>query len=166
MEYRQVEKFQMSPYFTASKLPCNGTQEGVCKFNKSTTMLRKSSSQLELQQTHLLRKDRPSKKSDDSNVALNLSPDGSNLNISINGTTLNATKTSLTAAIGNFTININSHELIREDDLYVPPEPYVPPESSSVAVITSQGYPIHVAVEEDSACVKADASFSKLIIRI
>ena len=157
MEYRRVEKFQMSPYFTASKLPCNGTQERVCKFNKSTTMLRKSSSQLELRQTQLLKKDRPSKKSVDSNVALNLSPNGSKLNISINGTTLNATKTSLNATIGNFTININSHELIRED------VPYVPPEPSSVAVITSQGHPIHVAVEEDSACVKANLSLSKLI---
>ena len=156
MEYRRVEKFQMSPYFTASKLPCNGTQEGVCKFNKSTTMLRKSSSQLEIQQTHLLRKDRSSKKSDDSNVALNLSPNGSKLNISINGTTLNATKTSLNATIGNFTININSHI-----KAYVPNEPE---EASSAVVITSQGYPIHVAVEEDPACVKANLSFSSKLI--
>ena len=70
MEYNKVEKFQMSPYFTASTLSHNGTEEGTHKSSKPTKVLRRSSSLLE---TQLMKKDRCSEKSDDSNVALNLS---------------------------------------------------------------------------------------------
>ena len=158
MEYKRVEKFQMSPYFTASTLSQNGTEEGTHKSSKPTKVLRRSSSLLE---TRLMKKDTPSKISDDSNVAnLNVYPDGSKVNISINGTTLTATKTLLNATIGNFTININCHESDADTPMkyYVPPPP---PEPSLVAVVTTHGYPLHVALE-DSPCVKANLSLSKL----
>ena len=117
MEYSKVEKFQMSPYFTASTLSHNGTEEGTHKSSKPTKVLRRSSSLLE---TQLMKKDRCSEKSDDSNVALNLFPDGSSISI-----------------------------------------PPPPPEPSLVAVYTTHGYPLHVALE-DSPCVKATLSLSKL----
>ena len=72
----KVEKFQMSPYFTASTLPHNGTQEGTRKPDKPTTVLTKRSSQFtEVLQTELPKKNKSSKKLDDTNVALNLCPD-------------------------------------------------------------------------------------------
>ena len=157
MEYSKTEKFQMSPYFTASTLSHNGTEEGTHKSSKPTKVLRRSSSLLE---TRLMKKDRCSEKSDDSNVALNLCPDGSKISMSINGTTLTATKTSLNATIGSFIININCHE----SDADIPIKHYVqppPPEPSLVAVVTTHGYPLHVTLE-DSPCVKATHSLSKL----
>ena len=86
----------------------------------------------------------------DDNVALNLCPDGSEINISINGTTLDATKTSLNVTIGNFTININS--LIKED---------VPLPSLMAVFSVIQGTPLHVVLG-DSPDVKATLAFSKL----
>ena len=154
MEYSRVEKFQMSPYFTASTLSLNGTEKGIHRSSKPTKILRRSSSLLE---TRLMKKDRCSEKSDDSNVALNLCPDGSKINISINGTTLTATKTSLNVTIGAFTININAHTLMTGDC----PAPPPPLEPSLVAVVTTHGYPLHVTLE-DSPCVKATHSLSKL----
>ena len=121
MEYK-VEKFQMSP----STLPRNDTQERIYQ---ST--------------------DKPSEATSD-NVALNFCPDGSEINISINGTTLNATKTSLNVTIGNFTININS---LMKVDIPMP---------SIVAVISvTQRTPLHVVLG-DSPDVKATLPLSKL----
>ena len=152
MEYSRVEKFQMSPYFTASTLSHNGTEEGTHKSSKPTKVLRKSSSLLE---TRLMKRDECSKKSDDNNVALNLCPDGSKINISINGTTLTATKTSLNATIGAFTISINALTLMTGD------APRPPIEPSLIAVYTAHGFPLHISLE-DSPCVKATHSLSKL----
>ena len=148
MEYK-VEKFQMSPYSAVSVLPHNDTQEG--NKPRPTAVLTKRSSQfIEVLPTELLEENRPSEESGDDNVALNLCPDGSEINISINGTTLNATKTSLNVTIGNFTININS--LIKEDA----------PMPSIVAVISvTQRTPLHVVLG-DSPDVKATLPFSKL----
>ena len=154
MDYSKVEKFQTSSYFTASTLSHNGTEDGTHKSSKPTKVLRRTSSLLE---TRLMKKDRCSETSDDSNVALNLCPDGSKISMSINGTTLTATKTSLNATIGNFNISITDCTLIKGDFPVPPP----PPEPSLVAVITTHGYPLHVALE-DSPCVKANLSLSKL----
>ena len=107
-----------------------------------------------------MKRDGCSKKSDDSSVALNLCPDGSSVNISINGITLTATKSSLNATIGSFIISIKC----QESDAHTPIKHYAPRpplEPSSVAVVTTHGYPLHVAVE-DSPCVKATHSLSKL----
>ena len=158
----KVEKFQMSPYFTASTLPQNGTQEGTCKPDKPTTVLTKRSSQFtEVLQTELPKKNKSSKKLDDTNVALNLCPDGSEINISINGTTLNATKTSLNVTIGNFIISINCHDphtLIMQDE----PIPPTPSQTSSVALGSFiQQNPLHVLLGE-SPHVTATLSLSKL----
>ena len=144
----------MSPYFTTSTLSHNGTEEGIHKSRKPTKVLRRTSSLLE---TRLMKRDGCSKKSDDSNVALNLCPDESKINISINGTTLTATKTSLNATIGTFTISINAHTLMTGDC----PGPPPPLEPSLVVVITTHGYPLHVSLE-DSPCIKATHSLSKL----
>ena len=149
-----MEKFQTSSYFTASTLSHDGTEEGTHKSSKPTKVLRRSSSLLE---TRLMKKDRYSKKSDDSNVALNLCPDGSKISMSINGTTLTATKTSLNATIGNFNISINACTLIKGDFPVPPP----PPEPSLTVVYTTHGYPLHVTLE-DLPCVKANLSSSKL----
>ena len=146
-----MEKFQLSPCFATSTLSCNGTQERVNLSNKSTTVLRKRSSQfIEALSTELLEENRPSEEAGDDNVALNLCPNGNKINISINGTTLTATKASLNVTIGNFTINVNS--LIKEDT----------PMTSVVAMISIiQGTPLHVVLG-DSPDVKATLPFSKL----
>ena len=143
----KVEKFRMSPCF-ASTLPHNDTQERIYQADKPITVLRKRSSQfIEVLPTE----NRPCEATGDDNVTLNLCPDGNEINISINGTTLNVTKTSLNVTIGNFTININS--LIKEDALL----------SSKVAVISvTQGTPLHVVLG-DSPDVKATLPLSKLI---
>ena len=153
MDYSKVEKFQTSSYFTASTLSHNSTEEGTHKSSKPTKVLRRSSSLLE---TRLMKKDRCSETSDDSNVALNLCPDGSKISMSINGTTLTATKTSLNATIGSFIININDCTLIIQD---IPPPP---PQPSLTAVYTTHGYPLHVTLENSPPCVKANLSLSKL----
>ena len=156
MEYK-VEKFWMSPSCTASIPPRVDTQKQTYKSSRPTgTALRKRSSQLELLSTQQLKENRRS------NVALNLCPDGSEINININGTNLTATKTSLNVSIGNFIINIkpqNDCTLIKE---YIPAPPS--PSSSSVVGLVSvtQRNPLHVALAEDSACVKATLSLSKL----
>ena len=157
MEIKRIEKFQMSPYFTASTLSHNSNEEGTHKSSKPTKVLRRSSSLLE---TRLMKKERSSKKSDDANVSLSVYPDGSSVNISVNETTLTATKSSLNATIGSFIISINCQESV---DTHTSTKYYAsppPPEPSLVAVVTTYGYPLHVSLE-DSPCVKATHSLSK-----
>ena len=139
----------MSPSVTASRtLSC--TQEDIDKL--SSTVTRNESSK------------KPSEEPDgndaSASVALNLCPSGSKINISCNETTIIATESSLTATIGPFNIRINCQDgqkCIIEDC----PAPRPPLELSLVAVVTTHGYPLHVAVE-DSPCVKATHSLSKL----
>lgn len=168
MEYK-VERFQISPCFAASRrtaLPHNAATEerthvkSEVKSNKSTTVVGKSSSQSDSCQ-----QSKKSEKSDDANVAssvaLDLCSDGSKINISINGTTLTATETSLNAIIGNFTISINSNDACTpmRVDYPVPPSP---DEHSLVAVVTTYGKPLHIAVEGNSADVKATLSLTNI----
>ena len=145
MEYSKLEKFQIAPHLIASSLPNNGSQEGASECNKSATTL----------------KDRSSRKPDDTNLTLNLCPDGSRINISINGTTLTATKTSLNATIGSFVISINCQDdiaLMKEDK----PLPLKPSESTSLTLASFiQQNPLH-AVLGDPPLVKATLSLSKL----
>ena len=148
MEYSKMEKFQMSPYFTASTQSHNGTEEGTHKPSEPIAeTTKKEPSKLEPQSNN--------GKADDSNVALNLCSDGSKINISSNGTTLTATKTSLNATIGAFTISINALTLMTGD------APRPPIEPSLIAVYTAHGFPLHISLE-DSPCVKATHSLSKL----
>ena len=154
MEYK-VEKFQISPSSTSLVLPRITSQEKTYKSSRpSGTALKKRSSLLELPSTQQLKENRQS------NVALNLCPDGSEINISINGTNLTATKSSLNVSIGNFTINIKSHDdytLIKEDI------PLPPPLPSMVGLVSvTQRNPLHVELGEDSSCVKATLPLSKL----
>ena len=151
MEYSRVEKFQMSSNFTASTLSHNGTEEEIHKSRKPTKVLRRSSSLLE---TRLMN---CSNKSDDTNLALNLCPDGS---IIINEAVLTATKFSLNAITASFIVQTN----YQESDAHTPIKhfaPRPPLEPSLVAVVTTHGYPLHVTLE-DSPCVKATHSLSKL----
>ena len=145
----KVEKFQMSPCCTALTLSDDGAQE---KTHKVATVLQKRSGQfIEVLPTEPPQKDRPTEECEANNVAFNLCPDGSKVNISINGTTLIATKTSLNVTIGKFTINVGS-SLIIEDA----------PTPSLVAVVSViQGTPLHI-VMGDSPDVGATLSFSKL----
>lgn len=142
-----MERFQMAPHSNASSLPNDSAQEGAFECNKSTTTL----------------KDGSSRKPDDTNIALNLCPDGSIINLNINGTTLTVTKTSLNATIGNFIINISCHDavtLIREDE----PLPPKPSESTSLALASfMQQNPLHVVLGDPAALVKATLSLSKLM---
>ena len=141
MEYSRLEKF---PHLNASSLPNNGSQEGAFECNRSATAL----------------KDESSRKPDDTNVTLNLCPDGSKINISINGTTLTATKTSLNATIGSFVISINCQDgitLIKEDE----PLPPKPSESTSLALASFMQNPLHTVLG-DPPHVKATLSLSKL----
>ena len=71
------------------------------------------------------------------NVALNLCPDGSKINISINGTTLTATKTALNATIGDFSISVNSHDLSKPLPAQNAPEP------TTILVLSGEN-PLHV----------------------
>ena len=141
MENKLTEKFQMSPYFTASTLSHNGTEEGTHKSRKPTKVLRRTSRQLE---THSVKRDRS-----------NICPDGKKVNAKAI-----TTKSSINAAIGTFTKNTNC----QESDAHTPTKHYAPRpplEPSLVAVVTTHGYPLHVALE-DSPCVKATHSTSKL----
>ena len=76
--------------------------------------------------------------SDKADVALKLCPDGSQLSININGTTLNATKTSFSATIGNFSISVNGCDL---STLHPPQDLPLPP---TLVVSISEGNPLHV----------------------
>ena len=152
-------KVEMSPTPTLSH---NGAQERIYQSNKPTTVLRKRSSQfIEVLPNELQKKDRPSEETDD-NIALNLCPDGNEINISINGTTLNATKTSLNVTIGNFIININClnpRAVIMEDESLPP----TPTQSSLVALGSFiQQNPLHVLLGESPHDVTATLSLSKL----
>ena len=147
MEYK-VEKFQKGSYSPPLILPKNGTQEETWKSNKSTTVSNKSSTQFI--------EGKSSESTVEKNVVLNLCPDGSKFSININGTTLKATKTSLRATIGCFTINIDS--LIQRLDA---------PLQHIVEVINSeQGHPLHIVLpvgDLDSPVVKANLSSSKFL---
>ena len=132
----KVENFQMSPSFATSTVPHNGTQEGMYKCNKPTTELTKRTGQLTEASTQQLNKNNCSNKTDNANVALNLCPDGSEIDISINGTTLKANKSSIHITIGNFTININS--LGGPCDF---PLPNIVP-----VISVTQGTPLHIVL--------------------
>lgn len=144
MEYR-AEKFH---HFTASVPSHNDGTHDQEELNKSTTTLSKMS-------TGPLR---PSEKS--GNVALNLCPDGSKINIKINGTTVNATKTSVNVTIGTFIISIGNHNAytpIKEDRPISPSPPVVI--SVTLASFIKRN-PLHVLLG-DSLVVKATLSLSK-----
>ncbi|XP_065910825.1 uncharacterized protein [Dysidea avara] len=143
MEHK-VEKFQLSPSFTASTLPEDGATWPSYKHNKSAIMLNKTSSQLEL-----LNKD---SKLQNDKVSLDLSPDGGQLSITINGTTLNVTKNSCDITIGNFSIKLNSH-------LNRTPYPLSVIQPSTVAAVSlSLGNPLHIISTGDSPYVTAALS--------
>jgi len=149
MEFK-VEKFQMSPSsFTPSTLTSTKRQQN--KSSKHTTVVRKRSSQLELPPTQLLTNNKSIKPAK-AGISLNFCPDGSQLGISINGTTLNITKTSLDAIIGNFRINIDCHDVLTPEDNPLP---------SQTAIYSHIGKPFHV-ISEDTPYVTATVSLSKL----
>ena len=145
----KVEKFQMSPCFATSTVPHNGTKEGIYKLNKPTTVSTKGTGQFTEISTQLLNKNNCSS---NANVALNLCPGGNEIDISINGTTLMANKSSLQITIGHFTISINS--LIDRPCDY-PLLPNVVPVFSVV-----KGTPLHIVLG-DSPDVRATLPFSK-----
>ena len=151
MEYK-VEKFQPSSSFTATTLPQDGATWSSYKLNKPTTMLNKTSSQLEL-----VKKDN---KLQNDKVSLHFSPDSSQLNITTNGTTLNVTKNSCDITIGNFFIRLNNRSNRT-------PYPLSAIEPSTVSVVSvSLGTPLHIISTGDSPQVTAALSLSKLIINI
>ncbi|XP_065910794.1 uncharacterized protein [Dysidea avara] len=142
MEHK-VEKFQFSPSFTTSTLPEDGATWPSYK-HKSAIMLNKTSSQSEL-----LNKD---SKPQNDKVSLDLSPNGGQLSITINGTTLDATKNSCDINIGNFSIKLNSH-------LNRTPYPLSVIQPSTVAVVSvSLGNPLHIISTGDSPYVTAALS--------
>jgi len=150
MEFK-VEKFQMSPS-SSTPLTLTSTKQQQNKSSKTTTVSEKRSSQLELLPTQLL-KNNKSIKPAKAGIALNFCPDGNEqLNISINGTTLNITKTSLDAIIGNFRINIDCHDVPTPGDDPLP--------SQTTIVSHTLGKPFHV-ISEDSPYVTATLSLSK-----
>ena len=138
-----MEKLQMSPHFASPMLQHNGSQERIRNFDKPTTVLSKKSSQVP--PTQLLAQ----KESNDADVTLNLCPNGSEINISVNETTLRATKSFLTTTIGSFTVNINS--TIKQDA----PRPSLVPVISAI-----QGTPLHIVLG-NSPDVRATLSLSK-----
>ena len=108
---------------------------------------------MEYNKLELLKKDKHIGKA----VGLTLFPDGSQLEITINGTTLNVTKTSLDAIIGNFNIGISCRNISN----------ILPPQHSSQApnvlvVSVSQSNPLHV-ISGDPPHVTASHTLSKLI---
>ena len=145
-----MEKFQLSPSFTASTLPEDVASWPSYKLNKPTIMLNKISSQLEL-----LNKDT---KPQNDKVSLDLSPDGGKLSITINETRLNVTKNSCDITIGNFSIKLNSH-------LNRTPYPLSVIQSSTVAAVSLLlDNPLHIISTGDYPYVTAALSLSKLTI--
>ena len=151
MEYK-VEKFRGSSYSPALILPKNGIQEEAWKSNKSTIVSTKNSTQfIETLPAQLPEEAKSSETTVEKDVVLNLCPDGSKFSININGTTLKATKTSLRATIGCFTINIDS---------LIPPQDA---QTNIVQVISiTQGHPLHIVLG-DSPDVKATFASSKFL---
>lgn len=134
MEYK-VERFQLSPFFTVSTLPRNGDQQPVYKSSMPTTTV--------VHQT-VPAKDKRNNKDD---IALNLSPDGSQLSISINGTTVNVTKTSFNATIGDFSI------IIKCPDRDLPkllPAQDMPTLSTILVISISKNNPLQVVLGDTS----------------
>jgi len=153
MEYK-VQKFQISPSFTTSTaLPEDGATWSSFNLNKPTKMSNKTSSQLELP--------KKSSKPQNDKVSLDLCPDGSQLSISINGTTLNVTKNSCDITIGNFSIKLNNQCCNRTS------YPLSAIQPSTVAVVSlSLGTPLHIISTGDSPQITAALSLSKLTINI
>ena len=116
--------------------------------NKPTIMMNKTSSQLDL-----LKKD---SKPQHDKVSLHLSTNGSQLNITINGTTLGVTKTSCDISIGNFCIQLNSH-CTRTPY----PSSYIQPPSTVAVVSLSLGNPLHIISTGDTPYVTAALSLRK-----
>ena len=95
-------------------------------------------------------------------VGINLFPDGNQVDIDIDRTTLKVTKSSFNITIGRFSISLNNKETENPS-----------PDHSSDRELTRQtsifvisvhtGHPLLVVKEEDSTSVTADISFSKLI---
>ena len=155
MEYK-TEEFQKSSYFPVAMLPKNGIQEETRRSNNSTTVSTKNSTQFKEElPVQLLDEGKSIEKTAENDVALDLCPDGSKISININGTTLEATKTSLRATIGLFNINIDS--LIRPDA----PRP----RSSLTRVINvEQDLPLHMhIVQGGSPDVRANLPSSKFL---
>jgi len=146
MEYK-VENFQPSPSFTAPTLVKDCTAKPSYKLSKSTG------------QMDLLKNDR---KPQHDKVSLDLSPNGSQLNITINGTTLKVTKNSCDISIGNFSIKLNSHCNKTPN----PSNNIIVEQPSAVAIVSlSLGTPLHVISTGDTPCVTAALSLSKLTIK-
>ena len=150
-----MDKYPMSPCFAAATLPQSSTlsQEETHKIIDPPTMKVSPAEQLKENQS--------SKKVNDANVELDMCADGSEISIIINGTTLNVTKTSLNATIGNFIISINCCEpcrLMKEDELMLP----APPQPTSLVALGSfiQQNPLHILLGESSQ-VTAKFSLSK-----
>jgi len=95
------------------------------------------------------------------NMSLELSPDGSQLKITINGTTLMVTKNSGDITIGNFSTKLNN-------SCNKTPYPLSVIKPSMVAVISrSLGTPLHIISTGDSPPqVTVTLSLSKLTINI
>ena len=147
MEHK-VEKFQPSPSFTA---PEDGATSHSHKVGNPTAMMKKASSQLDLHS-----------KPQHDKVSLDLSPNGSQLNITINGTTLKVTKNSCDISIGNFSIQLNSHSNKTPN----PSNDIIVEQPSAVAIVSlSLGTPLHIISTGDTPYVTAALSLSKLTIK-
>ena len=86
---------------------------------------------------------------------LSLYPDGNQLSMSINGTTIDATTTSLKTNIGNFSVNINCSDLPK-------PHPARNVRSLPTLVVSvSEGNPLQVVSNADPPYVTASIGQSK-----
>ena len=150
----KIEMLQKSSYSSALTLPKNGIQEESRRSNKSTTVSTKNLTQFkEAPPAQLLDEGKSIEKTVENNVELNLCPDGSKISININGTTLEATETSLRATIGLFNINIDS--LIRPPDAPLP---------LTRVINAEQELPLHMhIVQGGSPDVRANLSSSKFL---
>jgi len=141
MEYK-VEKFQMSPSLTVTTSKSGNHLETY----RSSTPMNKESNELKLPEEDTDHSGKPHK----ADVVLNLCPERNELNISIDGANLNATKTSFNATIGNFSIAIN----------FLDDECFPLPQSRAAIINIPLGKPLFVVLG-DSPSVTATISQSK-----
>ena len=83
---------------------------------------------------------------------LNLYPDGNQLSLSINGTTIDATKTLLKANIANFSMNLNCSDIPKSDQPAARNVPSLPTPIISV----SEGNPLYIVSNADPPYVTAN----------
>ena len=103
-------------------------------------------------------------------VGINLCPDGNQVDLDIEGTTLNVTKTSFNMTIGRFSISLNNKDNKNTNDSSLNEitrtEIRTTTQTAIFVVSEAKQNPLFVVMEEFSTCVTAKLPLSKSIFII